>query len=254
MKRKLISSLLIAVLCTCLFVGCGVNAAPPDATSSIPSSSASVPSNSTVSPDGVAISDNTTPSKYDKVMALQTEGYQALSLKEFNTTVKAAIDKDAEFLSMYSELLGSLTTKDSAYQFAYETLQLSIDEVIMPQMEKPIAVFKSVNRNENAYAGDNEETFYNFMFMVLYSVEYRVVDDNSLTVRERDELISAYHTGMEKAVNGMSREQLTKGGIKAELQKIADSLCSELSTKTVIFENAKISSIEIIDGDKEQQQ
>ena len=242
MKKSMLSSLLIVGLCTCLLMGCAVKADSPDSTLPTNSMSASV------------TSDNTTPSDYDKVLALQTEGYQALSLKEFNAAVKAAIDKDVDFLSMYSELLESQTLNDSEYQFVHVTLNHSVSEVIMSQMGEPISISKRLNKNEGAYAGNEGDTFYDFMFTALYSVEYRVIDDNSLTVNERDELISAYHTKLQNAANDMGREQLTESGIKAELRKLADSICLELSTGTVIFENAEIHSIEILDGSEEYQQ
>ena len=92
------------------------------------------------------------------------------------------------------------------------------------------------------------------MFIALYSVEYRVTDEANLTVGERDELLRAYQTELQNAVSGMDKEQLIDSGYKIELQKIADDLANDLSTDTLIFENAEIHSIEILDGEQEYQQ
>ncbi len=239
MKKSIILSLLIVALCTCLLAGCLVTAASPDDTSPTDPLTTSV------------AGDSTTSSDYDKVLALRTESYQTLSLKDFNAAVKTAIDNDADFLSMYCKLLDDLTSDDNEYQFVYVTLSHSISEVIMSQMGEPISVSDRLNKNEGAYSGNDGNIFYDFMFTALYSVEYRVLDDNELTVKERDELISAYHTGLQNAVNDMNKEQLTESGIKPKLRKIADGLCSDLSSDILVFENAEIHSVEILDGSKE---
>ncbi len=239
--KKLIQALVaLTVLCICL-AGCAVKPSSIDSPSP------------TTSPSLSATTSSKLASDYDTVLALKTEGYQSLSLQDFNAAVKAAIDKDADFLSTFSTLMQSITHNDEDYQFIYETLNYSISETILPQMSQPVAISRYLKKHGDEYTVESGETFYNFIFTALYSAEYRVTDEAGLAVQERDELLSAFHTELQDAVSEMSKGQLTAGGIKAELQKIADGLCTELSTNTLVFENAKIQSIEIHDGTQEYQ-
>lgn len=187
------------------------------------------------------------------VLSLQTEGYQNLSLKDFNAAVKEAIDKDKGFLIAFSELMEGVTPEDSAYFFVYETLNYSINEVISPQMGQPVALSHYLKEFEDEYTTESGETFYSFMFTALCSVEYRVTDEAGLTVKERDELLTAFQIKLQNSISDMNREQLMAEGVKVALQKIADNLCAELSTKVLVFENAKIQSIEIHDEGQEYQ-
>ena len=118
-------------------------------------------------------------------------------------------------------------------------------------MGDPISQSQYLKKNEGAYAGGVGETFYHFMFTALYSVEYRVIDNVDLTVQERDDLLAQYHTELQNAISEMSRESLTAQDIKGNLQMIAKELTKECSTDCLIFENAEIQSIEILDENQE---
>lgn len=228
----------LLVLCVCL-IGCTKNPAttsnpPPETAPSVSAATTGVPAND-----------------YSEVLALRTENYQSLSLKDFNAAAKAKIDRDTGFLSTFSDLMSSLSPDDSEYQFVYETLNYSITEVISPQMGNAVTLLQHLKKNDGAYSENGGETFYSFMFTALYSVEYRVIDEAALTVGERDALLSAYQSDLQNAVGDMSKEQLTAGNIKSEIQKTADDLASKLSTDTLVFENAEILSIEIHDSGQE---
>lgn len=239
--KKLIQALAaLTVLCIC-FTGCAEKPSSSDSPSP------------TTSPSLSATISSILASDYDTVLALKTEGYQSLSLQDFNAAVKEAIDKDTDFLSTFSTLMESITPNDEDYQFIFETLDYSISETILPQISQPVAISRYLKKHEDEYTVESGESFYSFIFTALYSVEYRVTDEAGLTVQERDELLNEFHTELQNAVSERSKEQLTAGGIKAELQKIADGLCTKLSTNTLVFENAKIQSIEILDGTQEYQ-
>lgn len=242
MKRTIHAIVLLTALCAILLVGCTNIATTPDNPPATDSQASETPLSSTL------------PDTYDVILALRTEGYQNLSVKDFNAIVKAEIDKDIGFLSTFSELMGNLTPEDSEYQFVNETLNYSISEIISPQIGDTISISRYIKNYSGEYTGGDNETFYNFMFIALYSVEYRVTDEANLTVGERDELLRAYQTELQNAVSGMDKEQLIDSGYKIELQKIADDLANDLSTDTLIFENAEIHSIEILDGEQEYQQ
>jgi len=244
MKKPIKAIALITAISASLLAGCATYQSPADSTPTTPPPSTPVSSVSSTLPD-----------KYNTVLELRSEGYQSLLLGDFNSTVKAKIDKDLGFLSTFSEFMSSLTTEDSEYQFVYETLNYSIDEIISPQMGNPVSISRYLkNYSEEYTAGiSNDETFYNFMFTAHYSVEYRVIDETALTVQERDELLCAYQTELQSAVSGMDKEQLLSSGCKNKLQGIADDLANDLSTDTLIFENAEIQSIEILNDGQDYQ-
>ncbi|NLO84836.1 MAG: hypothetical protein GX096_05340 [Clostridiales bacterium] len=219
MKRSIQVITLLTVLCACLFANYRINAVAAD------------------------ILPSTTSQSYDSVLSLKTEGYQNLCIADFNATVKQKIDTDIGFLDVYSELLDSITPDDSNYSFIRETLNSSIKEVICQEMGVPISISQYLKRNEGAYSGGENDTFYSFMFTSLYSVEYRI--NAKLTVCERDILLVEYHTELQNTVSEMNQESLTAQDIKTNLQTIADNLAKQLSTHSLVFENAAIQSIEI---------
>lgn len=249
--KKIIQALAaLTVLCICL-TGCAVKPSSIDSPSPTTSPSLSATTSSKLARS--ATTSSKLASDYDTVLALKTEGYQSLSLKDFNAAVKAAIDKDTDILSAFSTLMESITPNDEDYQFIYETLDYSISETILPQISQPVSISRYLKKHGDEYTVESGETFYSFIFTALYSVEYRVIDEAGVTVQERDELLNDFHTELQNAVSEMIKEQLTADGIKAELQKIADGLCTKLSTNTLVFENAKIQSIEILEGTQEYQ-
>lgn len=259
MKKTIKAIALITAICASLLTGCASYQSSADSTPTPPPPSTSV---STVS--------NAPPEAYNTVLELRSEGYQSLSLRDFNAAVRGKIDEDIGFLNTFSEFLSRLvvvdgehqatneplTVDDGIYQFINETLNYSISEIILPQIDNPISLSKYLRNYSDEYiAGiNNDETFYNFMFTAHYSIEYRVIDEMALTVQERDDILRAYQTELQNAISAMNKEQLTADGAKSELQKIADNLCGDLSTDALIFENAEIQSIEIHDGTQEYKQ
>ena len=242
MKKPIHAVIAITMLCTSLFVGCAPVTSSAD--SQPPTNSMST-QNSTTS--------GTAANEYADIFSLRTEGYYTSPLRDFNTAIKVKIDNDTTFLSTFSALMEATTPESEDYQFVYETLNYSISEIISPQMGEAIVLSRYLKKCEGDYAGDKGETFYTFMFTALYSVEYRVTDEAALTVQERDELLTAFHTELQNAINAMTKEQVTQTGIKSELVEIADDLCAELSTNALVFENAQIHSIEILDDEQEYQ-
>lgn len=241
MKKQMQAFAVLATLCIYLFVGCTEN-------------SSSSNSSSTTSPSILTDTSKDLLRDYDTVLSLRSEGYQSLSLRDFNATVKTAIDKDVDFLNLFSDLMGKLTPEDSEYQFVYETLNYSTDEIIYPQLGEALSFSRFLKKQEGPYDGNNGEIYYSFIFTALYSVEYRLIDEAKLTVSERDELLRAYQTELQKAIEDMDKEQLVAGGFKLKLQKIADDLANKLSTNELIFENAEVHTIEILDEGQDYRQ
>jgi|GEM_PF-2929275 len=204
---------------------------------------------------------DTLPENYKTILELKSEGYQSLSLKDFNAAVSAKIDGDSDFLSTFSEFMSSLVVLDSeeedtnetlkveddVYEFIYETLNYSISEILLSQISEPVFFSRYLEKHTDKYtSGVNEdEVFYGFSFYSFYFVEYRVIDEAALSVQERDNLLHKYQNALQNAINGMDKEQLLGDGIKDELQKIADYLAITLSTDVFVFENAEICSIEL---------
>jgi hypothetical protein len=250
MKKQIQTILLATSLCTLLIFAATGCSASADAQASPP------PQSTPVSP---ALS--VLPESYNTILELRSEGYQTLSLKDFNAAVSAKIDEDSTFLSTHSEFMSSLAVvyndqqmtnetlivEDDVYEFINETLNYSIAEIILPRISNPISFSRCLEKHTDEYIAGvkNDEILYGFSFYSLYFVEYRVIDEAALTVQERDDLLHKYQTELQNAVNGMSKKQLLDSGIKDKLQKIAVDLAIDLSTENFVFENAEIASIEL---------
>lgn len=254
--KKLFQITLLIVLCTYL-TGCEKKTeanALLDSTSTIPST---IIPTETASPTTEMLSSlppdrlSSLNGEYDTLLALSTEDYQEKSLQDFNATVKAKIDGDADILNSFNNLMNDITPSDDAYSFVCETLNRSISEIISPQLGDVIAISQYLKRNEGIYNENDGEVFYSFMFTALYSVEYRIIDAANISVGERDKLIMTYHINFQEAVDKMDREQLKAANIQSELQAIANNLATELSTNILVFENAIIHSIELLDEGKD---
>ena len=184
--------------------------------------------------------------EFDMIWELKTEGYKDLPLNEFNAAVQAKFDNPA-FSSTYDKLVSVIVPGSSEYQFITETFGYSVAENISPLLGHPIGFSWNLTKYEDPYSTGTGEIFHNFMFTAFYSAEYRIKDMAAITVGARDELIATYQTELQNAVRTMSKEQLRADNIQSEIQQIAENLERQLSTSNFIFENAEISSIELLD-------
>jgi len=247
MKKTIPVVAIATVLCACILAGCSSNQATRQPSASVQSPSVEVSANSNTS------------SNYDTVISLRTEGYQHLSVKDFNAAVKAKIEGDKDFLSIFNDFMGDLifTPEDADYSFVCETLNFSVNEIISSQLNEPITFIRSLDKMDNGAeqkGPDGEIVYdYDFIFTAGYSVEYHINDDVNLTVGERDQLLSTYQTELQNAVGAMTNDELQTQDIRETLQSMTDDLAKRLSTADLTFENAKIDLIEIHDGGQEYQ-
>ena len=184
--------------------------------------------------------------EFDMIWELKAEGYKDLPLNQFNAAVQAKLD-DPEFSSAYDKLVSVLVPGSNEYQFITETFGYSVAENISPLLGHPIGFSWNLTKYEDPYSTGTGEIFHNFMFTAFYSVEYRIKDMAAITVGERDELIATYQSELQNTVRAMSKDQLRNENIQWEIQRIAENLEKQLSTSNFIFENAEITSIELLD-------
>lgn len=237
MKRTNQVTAVVTIMLALLLTGCNAKPASP---------------NGTLSSSTQAIS-NVNSTALNDFLALQTENYQNLSLKDFNATVKKAIDTKENFLNAFSKLLDQTKPSDSEYSFIYETLNYSINEIISEEMDQSISLSHYLKVSDDKPTIGTDKKIPGFMFTALYSFEYRIIDDTNLTVQSRDELLRRYQVKFQEVVSKMTKDQLTKNDARNELQKIASALCEELSANDLTFENAEIQSIEIHDSGNDYQ-
>lgn len=245
MKKSISVVAIATVLCISLLTGCGSNQSTEQMSTS--ENLSSVPVSTT--------SDTTT--NYDTVLSLCTDGYQDLSVKDFNAAVKMKIEGSKDFLNTVNEYMDILTPEDRNYQFVYETLNYSVNEIISPQLGESIVFLQPLMKMDNGTEKeglDGEIVYdYDFAFTTGYSVEYKINDDANLTVQERDQLLQKYQNELQNTISNMSNEELQAGDIRKTLQSIVDDLAKKFSTTALTFENAKIQHIEIHVGGLEYQ-
>ena len=237
MKKSFIFILTVSLLCISVLAGCS------DAQSTAGSEESSQSSESQlVNTQAFTSNETSNAADYDVVLALKTEDYLNTSIKDFNSKVQSTIDNDDSFLGAYSDLLGSIEESDSNYSFVSETLSYCIDEFLSSQMNEHNTISDYVKKVDGAYSDEDGEEYYEFMFTVLFSVEYCISDETDITVQERDALLNQYKSDLQAIISEANNEDLLSKDIKTELQEKADNLAKELSTDTLAFENAEIQS------------
>jgi len=227
MKKNLLTLVAVAVLLTCCLTGCGASATAG------------------TSQESVSVNTLDTPridERHASVLALKTANYQEQSVKDFNATVEAAIEKDENFLSLYSEALDAITPEDENYTFIHQTLRHSINEFIMLELGEPVT-FSPTTIKEDM----NE----NFVFTAMYAIEYEVLDPSGLTISERDQSLEGIQQEIHDLIIAMSNEELKAGNIRETLQASLDNLAQTSSTQFIAFKNAEIQIIEVHSGGQE---
>lgn len=234
MKKTLLSTIIAAALITCLLVGCSAQASKTSLLETPKVNTADT------SPMG---------NEYEAVLALKTANYGELSVGEFNATVEAAINNDAGFLSIYSNALDAVSPEDENYSFIYHTLRYSVGEVVLPQLGEPVSFPQSAMKEDvHTQADDVGE---DFIFTVMYSIEYDILDHDGLTVLERDQVLESIQRKVQDLISGMSNEELQAANIREHLQASFNNLARDTSTESLALRSVEIRAIELHVGGQE---
>lgn len=162
-----------------------------------------------------------TQAQYNKVVkALTVEGWQSMSIAQFNRTVHKILqdgtDYDGDYFDSleytYQLVLGSLPDSDPNAPYLCNTVAASLNEYNARLDE--VTSGKTVDPSFSGYARRVQEqdvygdTVVTHFFAAEYSFTYRILDQDDLTVRERDAFLQAVMQGAQDYLDSRSVGQL----------------------------------------------
>lgn len=191
---------------------------------------------------------NYTKEQYDRLIAaLNFPDYKDMSIAEFNRRVNAALSDEngkGTLRQIYENVMYSIPEDDPKADYLVNTVQLSIQEY-NTRMEEVY----SGEKVDHEYYGNTSIAYEGEIFgdpviirwcEASYCFTYRILDQDKLTVRERDDflqkMILAAHDILEQA----GTKEMTKEAYKEELEKWG----STLSTEKIEFTGCEIHYLE----------
>lgn len=195
-----------------------------------------------------------TQKQYDKVVkALTVEGWQEMSIAQFNRTVHKILqdgtDYDGDYFDSleytYQLVLGSLPDSDPNAPYLCNTVAASLHEYNARLDE--VTSGKTVDPSFSGYArrvqeqdvyGDKVVTHF---FAADYSFTYRILDQDDLTVRERDAFLQAVMQGAQDYLDSRSVGQLIDDkDPEASFQAALEAAGKAASTNKIQYTGGKV--------------
>ena len=192
-----------------------------------------------------------TKAQYELIANLKTEGYEDLSIAEFNRTIYAALNdgtgeqETMALLHAYEMVLTDLPQEDPLAPFLLNTVQASLAEYqdrlneVYSGKQRDSSFTGHAERNETADVfGDTVSVGW---AQVDYSFSYRILDQDNLTVRERDAFLQAILDGMQAWLDGQEAKSLTdQKAVEKALSEELDRLGKAASTAEIAYTKGNI--------------
>lgn len=195
-----------------------------------------------------------TQAQYNKVVkALTVEGWQEMSIAQFNRTVHKILqdgtDYDGDYMDSleytYQLVLYSLPDSDPNAPYLLNTVAASLNEYSARLDE--VTSGKTVDPSFSGYARRVQEqdvygdTVVTHFFAAEYSFTYRILDQDSLTVRERDAFLQAVMQGAQDYLDSRSMGQLIDDkDPEASFQAALEAAGKAASTDKIQYTGGKV--------------
>lgn len=227
--KKGIFSILAILLCLGMLAGCAEqsNAEAPNTSTSVtdycedPTTGDSSEENPTVN----------TSDAYAKLVAYKTEGYSQQSVSEFNSSLLSEL---GELLEAIAEV--NVSPDDENYDFIIVTLQASLSELYAEQMNEDAFFFGYVKngRLSTPLNGTEEAIFeasgsiYDFLFIATYYLEYEIISPDTVTIAERDHVLSSLGEELQAYVDSLGESELSGTTIEKDLTDRALTILQDI--------------------------
>lgn len=162
-----------------------------------------------------------TEEQYDlAVKSLKFDGYEDMPAGEFDRRIHAAFEGGWEedggelekFLTAYEMVVSTLPETDPNYRFFQETVRDAQNEYEARAEEVYTGRRTDPEKEDTCYAEVEEDVFGDKVTVgsaeARYSFTYRILDENKLTVKERDEFLQA----VKRSAQEVLEESLKDGG------------------------------------------
>ncbi len=183
-----------------------------------------------------------TKAQYDAVAALKTQGYESLSIAQFNRTLYAALygGSDTALVMAYDMVLNDIPREDPLASFLLNTAQASLGEYqnrlneVFSGEQRDASFRGQAGRTETADVyGDRVEVGF---AQASYTFYYRILDQDHLTVQERDNFLQSILDGMQAWLDGRPAKELTdRQAMKKAVEAELDRLGKAASTAEIVF-------------------
>lgn len=182
-----------------------------------------------------------TKEQYDRLIAALTiPDYENMSISEFNRRVNAAFSEDsnnAELFAIYERVLSSIPEEDPNAAYLINTVQISMNEY-----QTRMSEVYTGEKTDHKYYGEAmivrmDEIFGDQITVYdgesTYCITYRILDQDRLTVIERDAFVQQISLAAQSILEGMEisatekeyTDALTAAGKRASTNKIEFTGC-----------------------------
>lgn len=168
-----------------------------------------------------------TQAQYDQLMAaLKLEGYEDMSISDFNRTIHTILlpenDSGEEIWALYYRVLSELPADDPNAAYLFNTVQASLEEY-----DARLAEVFSEKEVDPEFSGQAEYTKMGEVFgeqvplatcWADYRFTYRILDQDALTVRERDAFLQQIMRAAQDLLEQESAAKMTREAFQAALE------------------------------------
>lgn len=191
-----------------------------------------------------------TQAQYDRLIsAIKPDGYERMSIAEFNRTVYHALyeengNEDGPFQIYDQALSGVPTDNDPNEAFLRNTVQASLEEynarlseVYSGQRTDPVfSAYAEALREADVFG----ERIIAGICYVDYSFSYRILDQDALTVAQRDAFLQQVMRGAQDFCEKHVDQPLEE----AEFQKVLEEVGGDASSEKIAFTGCTVFGIE----------
>lgn len=183
---------------------------------------------------GSSLNDNVS-NAYEKLVSFKTDGYEQLSVKEFN---KMLLPEFGELLNANSIVTtANLSAEDENYDFITVTMNASLNELYAETMDDEKIYFGYVRKERLSEPLDETEKIifetegpsYDFLFIAGYTLKYEIPSPDTLTIAERDNVLRSFGEELQTYVDSLSEEELTDRSIYKNLPNQAETILKEFT-------------------------
>lgn len=187
-----------------------------------------------------------TKAQYNDLMEdIKLDGYEEMPIAEFNRKIYALLSSDhVEERMLFEQILASVPADDPDAAYLCNTVQASLEEytarmeeVFSGKQNDPEFYGSASTKVEKDVFGDKVVTGNHY---ISYEFTYRILDQNKLTVGERDDFLQ----NIIRAVQDYADKHVAKTFTKEEFQKLLMSAGEEAATEKISFTGGEITSIE----------
>lgn len=187
-----------------------------------------------------------TAAQYNDLMKkIKPEGYEDMSIARFNSKIYALLSGDNEEDSiLFEQILTSIPDDDPNAAYVCNTVQASLgeytarlEEVFSGKQNDPMFYGTAEREIEENVFGDQVITGSRY---VSYEFSYRILDQDKLTVRERDAFLQAVIRAVQEQTEKNTSETFTK----EKLQDILTAAGENAANEKISFTGGEITEIE----------